>query len=144
MIFMSHCDDKTLRTFGKKKKTVGLFIKKCSKFTANSSFSDKRQCAVAARRLLVVAAASLAEVVEKKLKSGISNLENRLEIKVRNRLQPGFQRFWDLETTYFAKIYVNSEVKQGEYPKLVSENTLFLVQFFNHLKPIFKNRFFIF
>ena len=39
------------------------------------------------------AAASLAEAVEKEAKSGIFNLENRSEIKVRNRLQPGFQRF---------------------------------------------------
>ena len=45
---------------------MGLFIKKGSKFTENTSFSDKRQCTGAAQRLLAVAAASLASRSERK------------------------------------------------------------------------------
>ena len=37
MIFMCHCDRKTLSTFGKKKKTVGLFIKKWLKIHQKKS-----------------------------------------------------------------------------------------------------------
>ena len=40
----------------------------------------------------------------------------------------------------FLNIYVNSEVRAGEYPKSALENTLFLVRFFHLLKPIIKNR----
>ena len=46
---------------------MGFFINKGSKFTENTLFSDKRQCTVAAQRLLAVAAAaSLASRSERK------------------------------------------------------------------------------
>ena len=71
MIFMSHCDDKTLRTFGKKKNSGSIYQKMLKIYRKWFIFRQASECTVAARRLLVVAAASLAEAKEKEAKSGI-------------------------------------------------------------------------